>query len=55
MKKTALNIDHLNVETFETSVNHVALPGLGAQGTACFETCKTDPTSDPDVDTCGRG
>lgn len=53
MKKNALNIDHLNVETFETaSVNHVALPGVG-RGTACFETCKTDPTSDPDVETCG--
>lgn len=52
MKKTALDIDHLEVETFETTANLVRLPGVGL-GTACFETCKTDPTSDPDVETCG--
>lgn len=52
MKKSSLDLNHLNVESFETSANLVALPGVG-RGTACFETCKTDPTSDPDVETCG--
>lgn len=51
MKKNGLDPNDLNVETFETAANLVALPGIG-RGTACFETCKTDPTSDPDADTC---
>lgn len=53
MKKTTLDMDQLDVESFATAPgNLVALPGVG-RGTACFETCKTDPTSDPDVETCG--
>lgn len=52
MKKNTLDPNALNVETFETAaINLVALPGIG-RGTACFETCKTDPTSDPDAATC---
>jgi hypothetical protein len=52
MKKSELNIEHLSVESFDTVPNLVSIPGAGL-GTACFETCKTDPTSDPDAETCG--
>ncbi|HEX6036535.1 hypothetical protein [Longimicrobium sp.] len=52
MKKIALDTETLAVESFATVPKLGFLPGGGA-GTACFETCKTDPTSDPDVDTCG--
>lgn len=51
MKKTSLDLTHLTVESFDVAGDAAALR-VGA-GTACFETCKTDPTSDPDVDTCG--
>lgn len=52
MKKIALDTDALAVESFDTVPNLAILPSEG-RGTACFETCKTDPTSDPDVETCG--
>ena len=51
MKKTPLDLNHLSVESFDVAGDAV-LVRVG-QGTACFETCKTDPTSDPDVETCG--
>jgi hypothetical protein len=51
MKKTSLDLNHLAVESFDVA-GDAALPRVGG-GTACFETCKTDPTSDPDVDSCG--
>ncbi|HEY0018166.1 MAG TPA: hypothetical protein VGC13_17750 [Longimicrobium sp.] len=52
MKKSSLDLTRLEVESFEP-VGEVAAFGRVGQGTACFETCKTDPTSDPDVETCG--
>jgi hypothetical protein len=51
MKKTSLDLNHLTVESFDVA-GDAAVLRVG-QGTACFETCKTDPTSDPDVDSCG--
>ena len=51
MKKTSLDLSHLSVETFDIAGDAVQV--RVGQGTACFETCKTDPTSDPDVETCG--
>ncbi|HEU0301300.1 MAG TPA: hypothetical protein VFR37_17680 [Longimicrobium sp.] len=51
MKKTSLDLGKLTVESFDVA-GDAGLLRVG-QGTACFETCKTDPTSDPDVDTCG--
>lgn len=51
MKKSPLDLSRLSVESFDV-VADVASLRVGA-GTACFETCKTDPTSDPDVETCG--
>ena len=52
MKKTTLDVGRLEVETFATAPGFALLPGEG-RGTACWETCKDDPTSDPDVETCG--
>lgn len=51
-KKTTLDVGRLEVETFATTPGFALLPGEG-RGTACWETCKDDPTSDPDVETCG--
>jgi hypothetical protein len=53
MNKAPLALDHLDVETFEPTPNLAAFNRVGGQGTACFETCANDPTSDPAVDTCG--
>lgn len=50
MKKSTLNPNDLAVESFDVAGKSI-LPPVGG-GTACFETCRTDPTSDPDVDTC---
>lgn len=52
MSKNPLDISQLTVDSFETSANR--LPS-GGQGTACWETCANDPTSDPAADTCGDG
>lgn len=52
MKKNKLDLSNLSVESFDVAGNPGTIGGVGG-GTACFETCKTDPTSDPDVDTCG--
>jgi hypothetical protein len=52
MNKITLDTDALTVESFDTVPNLAILTREG-RGTACFETCKTDPTSDPDVETCG--
>lgn len=51
MSKNSLDLSNLTVESFDVVGNAAALRVGG--GTACFETCKTDPTSDPDVDSCG--
>jgi hypothetical protein len=48
MTKTSFS---LSVESFDIAGDAV-LVRVG-QGTACFEICKTDPTSDPEVETCG--
>jgi len=52
MKKNPLDPDTLQVESFEATPV-VAQLAVAGYGTACFETCKTDPTSDPDAETCG--
>ncbi|HEU4884713.1 MAG TPA: hypothetical protein VFT45_20825 [Longimicrobium sp.] len=52
MKKTSLDLSQLSVESFDIPGGDAVQVRVG-QGTACFETCKTDPTSDPDVETCG--
>lgn len=52
MKKTPLNVDTLQVESFDPQPHLVSLPGAG-RGTACWELCAADPTSNPDHDTCG--
>jgi hypothetical protein len=54
MKKTPLDPNTLTIKSFDTAPALISLPGAGL-GTACFETCKTDPTSDPDAETCGPG
>lgn len=51
VKKTGLDLNALAVETFETT-NMVAVPEA-AKGTACWELCAADPTSDPNADSCG--
>ncbi|HEX8394732.1 MAG TPA: hypothetical protein VF665_20475 [Longimicrobium sp.] len=48
----SLDPNALTVESFDTTPTAMSIAGVG-QGTACFETCKTDYTSDPDRDTCG--
>jgi hypothetical protein len=52
MKKSPLDPTALQVESFEATpaMSQLRVAGFG---TACFETCKTDPTSDPDAETCG--
>lgn len=52
MNRSPLDPTTLKVESFEPSpaLSQLAAAGFG---TACWETCKTDPTSDPDVETCG--
>lgn len=52
MKKTTLDVARLEVESFEAQPNLVSIPGAG-RGTACWELCANDPTSNPDHDTCG--
>ena len=52
MKNIPLDAERLEVESFSTVPSLEVLPGEG-RGTACWETCKDDPTSDPAVDTCG--
>jgi hypothetical protein len=52
MNKSPLDPASLKVESFEATPALASFAGLG-RGTACFETCKTDPTSDPDAETCG--
>lgn len=52
MKKNSLDPNGIAVESFDTTSTAMSIAGVG-QGTACFETCKTDYTSDPDRDTCG--
>ena len=51
MKTKTLDLNELTVETFETANLVGALEG--EKGTACWELCAADPTSDPDVDSCG--
>jgi hypothetical protein len=51
MKKTPLELSTLTVETFEPSPSLSVLPGQ--KGTACWELCANDPTSNPDHDSCG--
>lgn len=52
MSKSPLHPETLQVESFDATpaISRIAVAGFG---TACFETCKTDPTSDPDAETCG--
>lgn len=50
VKKTDLNVNDLAVESFETSN---LVPMAEAKGTACWELCAADPTSDPNADSCG--
>jgi len=52
MKKSSLDVTALQVESFEAQPNLVSLPGAG-RGTACWELCANDPTSNPDHDSCG--
>lgn len=52
MKQSPLDPTELQVESFEATPPMSQLRAAGF-GTACFETCKTDPTSDPDAETCG--
>lgn len=49
--KTALDLNKLNVETFETA--SFVVVAEAEKGTACWELCAADPTSDPDADSCG--
>jgi hypothetical protein len=53
MKKTTLDIDHLNVETFDPRPDVSATLAREGRGTACWELCAADPTSNPDEATCG--
>jgi hypothetical protein len=52
MRKNPLDLATLDVESFDATPAMAQLRAAGF-GTACFETCKTDPTSDPDAETCG--
>ncbi|HEX8321494.1 hypothetical protein [Longimicrobium sp.] len=49
--KTALDLNTLHVETFETA--NLVVVAEAEKGTACWELCAADPTSDPDADSCG--
>jgi hypothetical protein len=53
MKKSPLDLDRLDVQTFETTPDLSAALGRDARGTACWELCANDPTSNPDHDSCG--
>ena len=53
MKKVPLDLSHLSVETFAPTPD-LSPAGAGeARGTACWELCARDPTSNPDEPTCG--
>jgi hypothetical protein len=46
-----LDPNALTVESFDTTATAMSIAGVG-RGTACWETCANDPTSDPGADTC---
>ncbi|HEX6913045.1 MAG TPA: hypothetical protein VF142_21730 [Longimicrobium sp.] len=53
MKKNPLELSSLDVQTFETTSDLSAALGRDQRGTACWELCANDPTSNPDHDSCG--
>lgn len=53
MKKNPLDLGRLAVETFDPRPDVSALLAREGRGTACWELCAADPTSNPDEATCG--
>ncbi len=53
MKKNPLDLGNLAVETFDPRPDVSAMLVKEGRGTACFELCAREPTSNPDEATCG--